>query len=144
MCWSPNKTWLLTSDLRGVIKYHDVFLTNVEQFQGHREAIRELRCADWWWWWGGGQVLTASRLTNFARAPRSPRSWAPMSTKFVTACDDTTLGLWDFATKTCERTLTGTCGTRTLAHTAMPSHNSLGALGDTTNTTQVTWAMFEL
>jgi len=45
MAWSPDDAWLVTTDDAGNIKYWNNTMTNVKEFQGHQEAIRDVTFA---------------------------------------------------------------------------------------------------
>lgn len=45
MRWSHNDLWMVTADHAGYIKYWQSNMNNVKMYQGHKEAIRGIRCA---------------------------------------------------------------------------------------------------
>jgi polyadenylation factor subunit 2 len=43
MKWSHNDDWMVTADHNGFIKYWQSNMNPLKVFQGHKEAIRDLR-----------------------------------------------------------------------------------------------------
>jgi polyadenylation factor subunit 2 len=43
MKWSHNDDWMVTADHHGFIKYWQSNMNPLKVFQGHKEAIRDLR-----------------------------------------------------------------------------------------------------
>ncbi|KAK1090032.1 pre-mRNA cleavage and polyadenylation factor (CPF) complex subunit, partial [Friedmanniomyces endolithicus] len=75
--YSHSNEWLLSADQDGVVKYWQTNFNNVQSIRAHDDA------------------------------PVRDVAFAPTDTKFVTAADDTTMKLWDFASGTHESTLSG-------------------------------------
>lgn len=45
MDWSSSGSWLISADNNGVIKYFQNNMNNLQAFQGHKEAIRDVSFA---------------------------------------------------------------------------------------------------
>lgn len=42
MDWSSSGSWLISADNNGIIKYFQTNMNNLQAFQGHKEAIRDV------------------------------------------------------------------------------------------------------
>lgn len=42
MVWNRKKTWMVTGDDSGLVRYWQANMNNVAEFQGHKDAVRQL------------------------------------------------------------------------------------------------------
>ena len=99
---------MVTGDHSGFVKYWQSNMNNVKAFQAHKEAVRDIRYAEYHILYlyrvysnliSSIHILVACLMYIF--------SFSPTDAKFVSCSDDVTLKIWDFGRCKEENVLTG-------------------------------------